>query len=137
MMNVRRQKLGNTTVLHCVGRLTFPCADALRNLALGEAHGRRLVLDLADVTTIDAAGLGALVSLRSWSKQNGKKLKLMNVNAAVQGRLRLTGLDSAFEICSTREMLDLLCCALHEAAPDAFMPVHQELAGAEALAGTM
>ena len=126
MLNIRTQKLGNTTVLHCVGRVTFPYTDALQSLALQEAHAQRLVLDLADVTAIDAAGLGALVSLRSWSRGSGKALKLMNVNPKVQRLLDLTNLKSVFEICSAREVLDLLCRALYESETEMFVPPLQD-----------
>lgn len=126
MLNIRMQKLGNTTILHCVGRVTFPYTDALHSLAQ-EAHAQHLVVDLADVTAIDAAGLGALISLRSWSKGSGRTLKLMNVNSKVQRLLELTNLKSAFEICSAREVLDLLCRALHEPATETYAPPLQDL----------
>ena len=122
MLNIRTQKLGNTTVLHCVGRLTFPDADALRNLTLQEPQASSLILDLANVTAIDAAGLGALVSLRAWSSKSGSALKLMNVNSKVLRLLELTNLRPAFEICTAREMLDLLCRALREPEAEMFVP---------------
>ncbi len=71
MLNIRTQKLGNTTILHCVGQVTFPYVDALQGLALQEAH-QCLILDLASATGIDAAGLGVLVSLRSWTGRTGE-----------------------------------------------------------------
>ena len=130
MLNIRMQKLGNTTVLHCVGRVTFPYADALRTVALPESQTACLVLDFAQVIDIDAAGLGVLVSLRAWfnsrgSKTSGTALKLMNVNPKVHRLLELTNLKSAFEICSAREMFDLLCRAIHEPATYAFVPSFQ------------
>jgi anti-anti-sigma factor len=135
MLNIRTQKLSNTTILHCVGRVTFPYADALRTATLPECQAACLVLDFAQVTDIDAAGLGVLVSLRSWSKSSGSKssgsktsgrmLKLMNVNPKVQSLFELTRLKSTFEICSPREMLDLLCRAIHEPETKAFVPSFQ------------
>jgi len=125
MLNIRTQKLGNTTVLHCVGRLTFPDADALRNLTLQAPQASSLILDLANVTAIDAAGLGALVSLRAWSSKSGSALKLMNVNSKVLRLLELTNLRPAFEICTAREMLDLLCRALHQPEAGMFMPTEK------------
>jgi len=70
------------------------------------------VLDLVNIAAIDAAGLGMLVSLRTSARQTGRILKLMNVTPWVERLLQLTKLKSEFEICSAREMLDLLCRAM-------------------------
>lgn len=130
MLNIRKQKLGDATILHLVGRLTFPDADSLRSLTLQEPCVRTLqepcvrtlVLDLANVTSIDAAGMGALVFLRFCSKSVSRTLKLMNVNPQIERLLELTNLKSAFEICSAREMLDLMCRALRDAQTKPFVP---------------
>ena len=113
MLNVRSQKLGDATVLHCVGQITFPHAAVLRTLMLQEPHARRLVLDLSNVTGMDAAGLGMLVSLHSSATRSGGRFNLMNVTSKVGSLLELTNLKSIFEVCSAREMLDLLGRALH------------------------
>jgi len=69
------------------------------------------VLDLAGVTELDAAGIGALVSVRKRAEASGVTLKLMNLTPRVEDLLELTRLKSAFEICSVPEMLSLLCRA--------------------------
>jgi anti-anti-sigma factor len=70
-----------------------------------------VVLDLAEVSAVDAAGVGMLVLLRLWANATGTKLKLMNLTPRVEEVLQLTKLRSAFEVCSVREMMDLLCRA--------------------------
>jgi ABC-type transporter Mla MlaB component len=72
------------------------------------------VLDLAEITAIDAAGVGILVSLRWWAKTTGARLKLMNLTPRVEDLLELFNLRSAFEICSVPEMLSLLCLAFQK-----------------------
>jgi hypothetical protein len=72
------------------------------------------VLDLAEITAIDAAGVGILVSLRGWAKTTGARLKLMNLPPGVEDLLELFNLRSAFEICSVPEMLSLLCLAFEK-----------------------
>ena len=72
------------------------------------------MLDFAGVTEIDAAGIGALVSVRKRAKARGVVLKLMNLTPRVEDLLELTRLRSAFEICSVPEMLGLLCCAFEQ-----------------------
>jgi anti-anti-sigma factor len=60
-------------------------------------YGRNIILDLTRVDGIDAAGVGALISLQA----AGVYLKLMNPNKAIREVLRVTGLDSVIEICSS------------------------------------
>jgi hypothetical protein len=60
------------------------------------------VLDLTHVDAIDAAGIGALVSLQA----AGVYLKLMNPTPQVREILKITNLDTIFEICESREGFD-------------------------------
>lgn len=122
MLNLRVQKLGDATVLHCVGQIVFPHATVLYTFTLQEPRVSCLVVDLADVTTMDAAGLGVLVSLRSWATKSGRTLKLMNVNSKIAALLELTNLRSVFDICSATEMLDLLCRAVRTPEMETFLP---------------
>jgi len=69
------------------------------------------VLDLAEITAMDAAGVGILVSLHWWAKTTGARLKLMNLTPRVEDLFQLFNLRSVFEICSVPEMLSLLCLA--------------------------
>lgn len=114
MLSLRIQQLGGVTIVRCAVRIAFPDARGLRVALLQQLRTRTLVLDLADTAAIDAAGLGVLVSLRAWAKQTNRKLKFMNVTPRVEQLLQLTQLESAFEVCSAEEMLDLLCRAIHE-----------------------
>jgi len=114
MLSLRIEKLGDVTIIHCAGRIAFPDARELRIVLSRQLRARTLVLDLVDTVAIDAAGLGVLVSIRTWAKQTGRVLKLMNVTPWVKRLLQLTKLMSEFEICSAREMLDLLCRAIHQ-----------------------
>ena len=114
MLSLRIQQLEDVTIVHCVGRITFPDARGLRVGLLQQIRTRTLVLDLVGTAAIDAAGLGVLVSLRAWVKQTNRSLKLMNVTPIAEQLLQLTKLKSAFDVCSGEEMLDLLCRAIHE-----------------------
>ena len=97
MLSVTTRNVDGTVVLRCQGRLVHGEESALLCAAVRH-HGREVVLDLADVTAIDAAGIGALVSLQA----AGVYLKLMNPSEAVREVLRLTGLEKVFEICEQR-----------------------------------
>ena len=120
MLSLRIQKLEDATVIRCAGRMFIPYAEVLRNAVLGQPGIRTLVLDLADVIAVDAAGLGMLASLRAWAKETSTALKLMNVTPKVEKWLELTNLKSAFEVCSGREMLALLCRAINETESGGF-----------------
>jgi len=109
MLRIRTETTLDITVLHCAGRIvigeeTVSLRDAIASLATS----RIIILDLAEVHRIDAAGLGALLAARQWTLARTKSLKLMNVTRDVERLLRLTHLYTVFEICSVGEMLELV-----------------------------
>ena len=60
--------------------------------------GRRLVvLDLAEVDTIDAAGLGRLIFLKTLACVAGMEFKLMSASERIRELLNVANLDSVFE----------------------------------------
>ena len=126
MLTLRIQKLEDTTVIRCAGRMVIPYAEVLQNAVLRQLRPRTLVLDLADVIAVDAAGLGILASLRAWAKETRTSLKLMNVTPKLEKLFELTNLKSAFEVCSGREMLALLCRAMNETESVGFKTAVQD-----------
>ena len=58
-----------------------------------------MTLDLTGVDAIDAAGIGSLVALQA----AGIYLKLQNPSAPLRELLRVTQLDSIFEICEAQD----------------------------------
>jgi len=112
MLNATAQKLGDSTVLRCQGRIVIGDAYAiLRNAVLRQTHTRTLILDLEQVDRIDAGGLGVLLGLREWACSHAIKFQLMNVTNQVEHVLELTKLDRVLEFCSVEDMLQLLNCA--------------------------
>jgi anti-anti-sigma factor len=109
MLNATAQKLGDSTVLRCQGRIVIGDAYAiLRNAVLRQTHTRTLILDLAQVDRIDAGGLGVLLGLREWAYCHAIRFQLMNVMKQVEHVLELTKLDRVLEFCSVEDMLQLL-----------------------------
>lgn len=94
MLTITTEESAETVTLHCRGRLVRGEESALLCAAVHH-HGRDIVLDLGGVTAIDAAGVGALVSLQA----AGIYLRLTNPTEAVRLTVRLTGLDHVLEIC--------------------------------------
>ena len=97
MLNVTTEDLNDVVVLHCAGRIVRGEETALL-CAANRQHGRTVVIDLGRVDAVDAAGIGMLVSLQA----AGIYLRLMNPNSNVREMLRVTHLESIFEVCETR-----------------------------------
>ena len=109
MLRLTVQKLGEVAVFHCSGRMTFGSQDRLLKKILRKPYPAVAVLDLAKVTRVDAAGIEMLVSVRTWTKKIGTRLKLLNLLPEIEDLLELTRLKHTFEICSVPEMFTLLC----------------------------
>lgn len=112
MLTLTIHDLGDVNVFECAGRIVFGCADVLRIAVLRHPRVRVVVLDLGAVTSVDAAGLGVLISLRTWVNETGRTIKLMNLPPRVEELLELTHLKPVSEVCSVPQMLDLLCSAV-------------------------
>ncbi len=99
MLTVTTEHFGNETILRCVGRIVRGQETAILCAAVEEPE-RDLVVDLAGVDAIDAAGIGLLVSLQA----AGIYLKLVNPTRQVREVLRVTQLESVFEIHPSQSM---------------------------------
>ena len=92
--------VGDVTVLALKGRLVLEELDgSLRGTIDGLIQrGRvKIVLDLADVTYVDSAGVGFLVSKFVTARRLGGDIKLASVPARVAHVLAITRLDRVFE----------------------------------------
>jgi anti-anti-sigma factor len=112
MFTVSVENLTDTVVLHCQGRFVRGEESAILCAAV-QHHGQEVVLDLSEVSTIDAGGIGALVSLLA----AGIYLKLMNPTEPVRTVLELTGLRSVFEICDAQTSFEQSGLEVPEIAP--------------------
>ena len=93
MLTVTVQDLREVVILRCAGRIVRGDETAVLCQAVRQ-YGRDIILDLANVEAIDAAGIGVLISLQA----AGVYLKLMNPARNVREVLRLAGLGAIFEI---------------------------------------
>lgn len=98
MLNIRIDKVSGVVTLKCSGRIVRGDETTILCAAIHQQE-RELNLDLTDVTTIDAGGIGALVSLQA----AGIYLRLAHPSRAVREVLRLTKLDSVLEILEPEE----------------------------------
>ena len=99
MLQIVMERFMNSTSLRCSGRLVAGEALlCLREAVMCQADKRRVQLDLSGVETIDAAGLGLLVSLHVLGCVVGFELQLRNPVRRVRALLKLTRLESVLEI---------------------------------------
>jgi len=93
MLTVTVKDSDDGVVLEAHGRLVRGDETAVLCAAVGQQR-HHVILDLAGVSAIDAAGIGALVSLQA----SGIYLTLLNPTAQVRDGLRVAQLESIFEI---------------------------------------
>jgi len=105
MINLTIQSQGKVTVFQCQGRiLTREDTVRFRDALLSGKSPRISVLDLAQVESIDAGGLGLLLDLSKRTRSKGIHLKLVNITRRVRDVLELTNLDRVLEISLTSEI---------------------------------
>jgi anti-sigma B factor antagonist len=100
MLKLHAKELGNVTVFCLRGRIVKGETEILRNAVRSQSEARAVILDLAHVSTVDAAGLGVMLELREQAEAKGIRFELMNVTRLVRKVLEVTRLDSVFEITS-------------------------------------
>src|SRR5882762_6944430 len=103
MLTVTVKDSDDGVVLQCQGRLVRGDETAIL-CATVRQEGRNATLDLTVVDAIDAAGIGSLVSLQA----SGIYLTLLNPTEQVREVLRVTQLESVFEIRESRALEESL-----------------------------
>lgn len=101
MLHVDSENVREAVTLHCRGRIVRGQETKLL-CAVIRRKEKEITLDLRDVSEIDAAGIGALVSLQA----AGLYVKLANPTATVRQVLRITKIDSLFEIVDTHAVAE-------------------------------
>jgi anti-sigma B factor antagonist len=99
-LTLRTDHTADGVVVRCAGRLISTNADGLRTEVKPMiAAGRRIVLDLTDLTFMDSMGLGTLAALYVSSRTAGADLRLINVGRRIRDLFTVTHLLSLFESC--------------------------------------
>lgn len=95
------RQVNGVAVLDLSGRLTVGEAIGLVRTTIQDllASGqKKLVLNLADVTYMDSAGLGGLISVRGSVAEQAGHLVLLNLAKKIHELLKITHTDKIFEI---------------------------------------
>jgi anti-anti-sigma factor len=99
-LSLEMRNRGEVIIVRCQGRIVYRDEAASLARVAGEVlqQGRKLVLDLSGVNSIDSAGIGELALLQSWAGGGNGDLKLAGVSPLVGELLQLTNLDSVLEV---------------------------------------
>ena len=114
MLQITRETVGELTIWHLSGHILRgqECTSLLA--AVSSQSSRRVLVDLSQVESIDAAGLGTLVFLLHWSHEQNVELTFTDPSPRVRIALELTNLDAVLPINNVREAIHQL--ARHHAA---------------------
>jgi anti-sigma B factor antagonist len=98
MLKVHAKKMNAVEILSLEGQIINGDTEILRCAVQLEPDTSDIILDLSNVTVVDAHGLGVLLQLREQTQANGIHFKLMNVNDRLSRIFQITRLNTVFEI---------------------------------------
>jgi anti-sigma B factor antagonist len=105
-MDIRERAVDGVTVLDLSGKIVLGEGDVAVKERIKDllADGqRKILLNLANVTYIDSAGLGALIGSYATVKRESGQMKLVNLTKRVQDLLAITKLITVFETFDNEE----------------------------------
>ena len=99
-MDIKERVVEGVSVLDLSGKIVLgegdvQVKDRIKDL-LADGQ-RRILLNLGEVTYVDSAGLGALISSYTTVKREGGQLKLVNLTKRIQDLLAITKLITVFD----------------------------------------
>ena len=99
----------DVAVIRCKGRIAYGIEAAALSGEIAELapQTRRVVIDLGGVELIDAAGLGALISVALTAQARQCSVKLAAPGNLIRQLLELTKLTSVFELYPTLDAATL------------------------------
>ena len=106
LMQITERVVADVTILELNGRLVLNEGDiVLRNCVnrLVEEGRVKIVLDMRNVTRLDSAGIGMLVSKFLTSYRKGGSIKLLHLTIRGDHLLHITKLHTVFEIFDSEE----------------------------------
>ena len=99
--NASVRKVGDITIVDLKGKITIGSGDLQMREAIHAVlneGARKLVVDMAGVSTIDSSGVGELVGCFTTATHKGAKMKLMNLPAKISDVLTVTQLITVFDV---------------------------------------
>ena len=108
MLKLQVDRMGELAVIKCQGRIVrSEAAYKLREAVRSLEKARIIVLDLSQVSVVEAGGLGMVVFLQQWAHDHDIQLKLFNPTRSVRERLEDAGPVPDFDFASFQEIVAL------------------------------
>ena len=98
-MDIKERVVDGVSVLDLSGKIVLGEGDGQIRERIKDllADGqRKILLNLGDVSYIDSAGLGALISSYTTTKREGGQLKLVSLTKRIQDLLAITKIITVF-----------------------------------------
>ena len=112
MLKVNIDNIGDLAIVECEGRIVrSESAFKLGDAVTSQSDAHTVVIEISEVRAIEGGGLGMLVFLQRWARDQDIRLKLFNPSRSVRQRLDLVSSLSEFDIPTIDEMMALLACA--------------------------
>ena len=107
-MKIEIRTVHDARVLDCSGQIklgegTMAIRNTVRDIL--QAGVKKIVLNLANVSYIDSAGVGELMSTYTTVVNRGGKLKLLNLTKKIRDQLSITKLLTIFDVSDNEEAL--------------------------------
>ena len=105
-MEITKRTVGDVTILDLDGKLTIGKGDVVLREALDteiEGGGKKILINLDTVNTIDSSGLGELIRSKVTSTTHQAEVKLLNVNIKARKLLTMAQLVGVFEMFDDEE----------------------------------
>jgi anti-sigma B factor antagonist len=100
-MKLEKRTIGDIQILDCSGKITLgegtmAVRNAVRDIL--KDNGKKIILNLADVSYIDSSGIGELVSTYTTVTNSGGQFKLLNLTNKIHELLQITKLLTVFQV---------------------------------------
>ena len=100
-MQVIERRIGDVTILQLIGRLELETGDLILRDTINrlvEEGQVKLVLDMKEVTRLDSAGIGMLVSKYLTVRRAGGTIKLLHPTERTDHLMDITKLTTVFQV---------------------------------------
>jgi anti-anti-sigma factor len=100
-MRVIERRIGDVTILQLIGRLELETGDLILRDTINrlvEEGQIKLVLDMKEVTRLDSAGIGMLVSKYLTVRRAGGTIRLLHPTERTDHLMAITKLTTIFQV---------------------------------------
>jgi len=100
-ITISRRNVDDIKILDCSGKIVLGQGTmTIRNMVrdIITAGGKKIILNLADVSYVDSSGIGELVSTYTTVTSSGGQLKLLNLTKKIEQLLVITKLLTVLQV---------------------------------------